>query len=306
MPAPRISRRTLRVASTLSLALGTGLAASVALPASAGAATAPAVASRGDGGRWIEYTAAPGQRNKATITATVADDLHFTYLIDDVVPITIESGTSCTRPDSADLTKISCTQTGQGIDFGYLKLRMDFGDGDDSATYINNTGQSLYHAWLLMGDGKDTATDKGSVDGNQVEGGPGADTLTVGTDAIAFGQAGKDLITADAGSEVAAGSDSDTVHANGDGTRADGGTGNDFLYGGPGGQILSGGIDSGKDTIRGGTGNDTIYGEPGADILYGNSGNDTIHGNSGNDKLYGGPGRDTLSGGPGSNVVHQD
>ncbi|WP_043686335.1 calcium-binding protein [Streptomyces xylophagus] len=301
MPTLRTSRTT-----ALSLALGTALAASVALPVTASAATAPATMTRGDGGRSVIYTAAPGQTNKATVTATVTDGLHFTYLIDDVVPITIDSGTPCTRPDSADLTKISCTQTGQGSDFGYDKLWMYLGDGNDTLAYHNATGQSLYMAVLFMGDGNDRLIDTGAFDGNEVEGGAGADTLTMGDDAIAAGQAGKDVITAGARSQVSGGSDSDTIYSNGEGSRADGGTGSDFLYGGAGRQMLDGGMGTGNDTIRGGTGNDTIFGQQGNDILYGNSGDDTIYGNSGNDKLYGGPGRDTLSGGPGRNVVHQD
>ncbi|MET7569479.1 calcium-binding protein [Streptomyces sp. NPDC005492] len=293
--------------SLVTLAVGTALAASVAaLPTTATAATTSATVGRGDGGRWVTYTAAPGQTNRMTVVATEPEDLQFTYLIDDVVPITIESGTPCTHPDSADLTKVSCTKAGLGEDFGYNKLKVDLGDGDDTLTYDNATGQTLYYAWLLMGDGKDTVTDTGSVDGNEVEGGPGADTITTGTDSIVQGQAGKDTIRVGARSQTVGGSDTDTIYANGDGTRADGGTGGDLIYGGPGAQTLSGGIDAGNDTILGGTGNDTIYGQAGNDILYGNSGNDTIYGNSGNDKLYGGPGTDKLSGGPGRNLVHQN
>jgi Ca2+-binding RTX toxin-like protein len=277
--------------STLGLVLGTALAASVALPVTAGAATAPASVGTASEGRRIQYTAAPGQTNKVTVTVTSADRAHRTYVIDDVVPITIESGTPCTRPDSADLTRISCT--GERAD-SVLAMRLD--DGDDTVTYTNATGQDGTTGLVDLGSGNDRSTDIGTRGFHEVYGGPGNDTITGSGTMFVQGGDGKDTIRVGAHSHAMGESGVDTIYADGDGAYADGGQGSDFLYGGPGGQLLQGGTD-GNDTIRGGTGNDTLYGQTGNDILYGNSGND---------KLYGGPGRDALSGGPGRNVVHQD
>ncbi|WOX11629.1 calcium-binding protein [Streptomyces sp. N50] len=300
--SPRISRRTLRAASALSLAVGAGLAVTVALPATAGAVTTSTSASvtTDSAGRRIQYTAAPGQTNKVTVTVTSGDRVHRTYVIDDVVPITIESGTPCTRPDSADLTRISCT--GERTD---SVLAMSLADGDDTVTYTNATGQNGTTGQVDLGSGNDRSTDTTTSGFHEVYGGPGDDTITgVGTMWVQGGD-GKDTIHVGAHSHAMGENGVDTIYADGDGAMADGGRGNDFLYGGPGGQLLQGGTD-GNDTIRGGTGNDQLYGQTGNDILYGNSGNDTIYGNSGNDQLYGGPGTDTLSGGPGRNVVHQN
>lgn len=298
--SPRIERGTLRAAPALSLAVGAALAVTVALPATAGATTAPATVGTASEGRRLVYTAAPGQTNRAAVTVTSGDRVHRTYVIDDVVPITIEPGTPCTRPDSADLTRISCT--GERTD---SVLAMSLGDGDDTVTYTNATGMDGNTGLVDLGSGNDRSTDTGTRGFHEVYGGPGDDTVTGGSFMWVVGGDGKDTIHVGAHAYARGEGGVDTIYADGDGAMADGGAGSDFLYGGPGGQLLQGGTD-GNDTIHGGTGNDKLYGGTGNDILYGNSGNDTIYGNSGNDKLYGGPGRDTLSGGPGRNVVHQD
>lgn len=298
------SRKALRVASALTVAIGTGVTASIALPARADAATPSATLVDGEGGRTFDYTAAAGQTNKVTVTATSVDGSTFTYVIDDVVPIDIDPNNErCTHPDNADRTKASCTNTPMYPGSG---LRIKLGDGNDTLTYNNATGRSEYQASIDLGPGKDRSIDTGSAGGNYVDAGPGDDTVTLGPDGILDAEEGNDTIYL-ADRAVASGqSGVDKIYANGVDSKADGGTGNDLIYGGAGRQTLDGGTGTGNDTIRGGTGNDLLYGNPGADVLYGNSGNDTIYGNSGNDKLYGGPGRDTLSGGPGTDVVRQD
>lgn len=133
MPFHPVSRRTLRTASALTLALGTGLTASVALPTDAGAATTSATLVSGEGGRTFDYTAAPGQTNKVTIKATSTDGSTITYVIDDVVPIDIDpNNTRCTHPDSADRTKATCTHTPMYPGSG---LHVKLGDGNDTITY---------------------------------------------------------------------------------------------------------------------------------------------------------------------------
>ncbi|MFJ7151051.1 calcium-binding protein [Streptomyces sp. NPDC100445] len=273
-----------RPARALALALGTAvLAVPCALAGSATAAVATATAEVNRYGWQLAYTAAPGQTNKAAVTASRTGD-GITYVIDDVVPI--GAGNGCAYPDAADRTKVSCAVTAEESQDPYAALTMDLGDRDDTVTYANRTGQVYRFARISLGPGDDRLTDSGRLDGNDVSGDAGDDTLTVGEAGLAFG-----------------GDGDDTVHADGDLVIARGGKGDDVLRGGAGSQDLSG--DDGDDTVHGGAGADTLYGGRGADALYGGAGSDRLYGNSGNDRLYGGPGRDTLSGGPGRDVVHQ-
>ncbi|WP_371661811.1 calcium-binding protein [Streptomyces sp. NBC_00280] len=287
-PVSRLfSRKALRVASALTLAVTTGLTALVALPATAGAAEPAATVTRGPDGTFV-YTAAPGQTNKAKVDATIDGGMSLAlfFTIDDVVPIDAP-GDSCRYWDPADRTKVSCELYAYASDAEYVALTMKLGDGNDTVTVNRYPDQGTYAVAIDLGAGNDSSLQTGGKDGNLVYGGPGNDNITVQGKGRVWGQDGKDTISVDS-----------------EGSRVDGGPGNDLIYGGAGRQTLTGG--DGSDTVRGGTGNDLIYGSPGNDILYGNSGNDTIQGNSGNDKLYGGPGKDVLSGGPGRNVVRQD
>ncbi|MGW2742643.1 calcium-binding protein [Streptomyces sp. NPDC001450] len=275
-----------RVVRAVTLVLGTALAVPLTLSGTAGAATAPATAAVNQYGWQLAYKAATGQTNKATVTASLTGGgAGITYVIDDVVPVT--AGHGCAYPDSADHTKVSCTVTTEESQDPYAALTMDLSDGDDTVAYDNATDQVYYFARISLGAGNDRLTDTGRLDGSDVSGGAGDDTLTLGATALAFG-----------------GDGDDTVQADGDLVIARGGKGNDVLRGGAYGQYLSG--DDGNDRISGGSGADTLYGGKGNDVLHGDSGNDKLYGNSGNDKLYGGPGRDTLSGGPGTDVIRQD
>jgi Ca2+-binding RTX toxin-like protein len=272
-----------RAASALTLVLGVGLAVP-ALATTAGAATPAATAAVNTYDWQLSYQAASGQTNKPAVTESFTSSTEITYVIDDVVPIS--TGHGCTHPDSADLTKISCTVTAEDSQDPYAALQMDLLDGNDTVALNNTTGQEYSFNAINLGAGDDKLTDTGA-DGNSVSGGAGNDTITVGQDAW-----------------VSSGDGNDTVTANGTYVIVDAGKGNDVIRGGAGEQSLSGG--DGNDTVYGGTGNDTLNGGKGNDVLYGNSGVDVLYGNSGNDKLYGGPGKDTLSGGPGTDLVHQD
>ncbi|MFJ4321781.1 calcium-binding protein [Streptomyces tricolor] len=271
----------------LALAVCTAaLAVPSVLSGTASAAPAPATAEVSQYGWQLAYRAAPGQTNKVTVTASLTDDrTHLAYVIDDAVAIT--AGRGCAHPSGADRTKVSCTVTAEESQDPYAALTMDLGDRGDTVSYANRTDQVYYFARIDLGPGNDRLTDTGRLDGSDVSGGAGDDSLTVGKAALAFGDDGDD-----------------TINANGDLIIAKGGKGADVLRGGAGGQDLAG--DDGDDRLSGGPGADTLYGGKGHDVLYGNSGDDRLWGNSGNDRLYGGPGRDTLSGGPGRNVVHQD
>lgn len=303
MPSHLIRRRAFRTASAVTLALGTGLAAPFLLAGTAGAATPAATAAVSASDHAIVYTAASGQPNKVTVKASISEGSEeITYVIDDAVAV--DAGESCSYPDSADRTKVSCTVTTLESQDPYATLQLILGDGDDTLAYDNSTDQAYYFASADLGPGKDTATHTGSVDGNSVIGGAGDDNLTVGEGGVVLGGDGNDTLHAAGGSIAQGGNNNDTIYAKGDESAVDGGAGNDVIQGGAERQNLSGG--DGNDTVRAGAGDDFVYGGKGNDTLYGNSGNDTVYGNSGDDKLYGGAGQDTLSGGPGTNVVRQD
>ncbi|WP_328471253.1 calcium-binding protein [Streptomyces sp. NBC_00448] len=302
MSSPFSGRRALRTASALTLTLGTGLAAPLLAAGPAGAATPSATAAYNASDQAIDYTAAPGQTNKVTITSSTTTLSDITYVIDDAVPIT--AGDGCTYPSGTDHTKVSCTVTTYDTEDPYPTLKVDLGDGADTAAYDNTTNQAYYFASFDLGAGKDTYTETGRVGGDSVNGGADDDNLTVGPDTVVLGGDGNDTIHAGAGSIAQGGTGNDTIYSSGTDAAADGGTGNDVIHGGDGRQNLSGG--DGDDRIYGGKGDDFLYGGKGDDTLYGNSGVDTIYGNSGDDALYGGPGKDVLSGGPGKNTVHQD
>ncbi|MFJ5305369.1 calcium-binding protein [Streptomyces sp. NPDC088350] len=282
------------------LALGAGLAAPLFLAGPAGAATAPATAALANGDNEVLYTAAAGQTNKAVVTASTTDLSTITYVIDDVV--TIKPGAGCAYVTAADHTKVTCTVPTYDSQDPYPTLEVKLGDGNDTLSYHNKTGQVYYFASIDLGAGNDKSTDDGRVDGNYVSGGTGNDTLTLGAYSIGWGENGDDTIHAGIGTIAQGGNGNDTITTVGD--AADGGPGNDVITAGAGNQSLTGG--PGNDRISGGAGNDTIYGGTGNDVLYGNAGADTIYGNSGNDTLWGGTGNDTLSGGPGRNAVHQN
>ncbi|MFD3559906.1 calcium-binding protein [Streptomyces sp. NPDC058686] len=294
-----ISRRTLRAASAVTLAIGAGLTGPVLLAGTAGAATSSATAAID--GRAVAYTAAPGQTNQVTVTAS-KNGADITYVIDDAV--TISAGDGCTYPSSTDRTKVSCTVTTVESQDPYAGLELTLGDGNDSVTYDNRTDQTYNYASIDLGADKDTLTETGGVQGNSVDGGTGDDKLSVGPVTVVLGGDGNDTIDAADGTIAQGGIGDDTIHSTGEDSAVDGGAGHDVIYGGADRQSLSGG--DGNDEIHGGGGNDYLYGGKGDDVLYGDAGDDTIYGNSGNDKLYGGAGTDTLSGGPGTNVVHQD
>jgi serralysin len=285
MPAYLVSRRAIRTASALTLTLTVGLATAITLAPTAGAAPAPATAALDQNGWKLFYTATPGQTNKVSVDARLtSDNTAITYVIDDDVPITAGSG--CSYPDNSDQTKVSCTLVQGDSQDPEARLKMDLGDKNDTVTYANNTKQVYYYADIYLGTGNDTLTDSGSVDGNNVWGQAGNDTITVGEVSITH-----------------AGDGDDKISVSGNYAIALGGKGNDVIHGGAGEQDLMG--DNGNDTIYGGAGSDLLHGGKGNDKLYGGKGNDKLYGNSGNDKLYGGPGKDTLSGGSGTDILHQ-
>lgn len=282
----RINHRLASTGPALTLALGLGLAAPFGLAISTEAATpsAHAAVQSGTGGLALFYTAASGQTNRLTLTET-HDGQYLVYVIDDSVPISVGSG--CTHPDSADLTKISCSVEKLDARSPYYTLEMNLRDRNDTVRTNNATDQTFYGNSIDLGSGNDTSISTGIIDGSYTYGNAGADTLTVGRRGFAEG-----------------GDGNDTFYTGGYSAGADGGKGNDVIHGGAGTQSLRGG--DGNDTISGSGSADYLYGGRGNDRLYGGKGNDTLYGNSGNDRLYGNAGNDHLYGGPGNDTIHQE
>jgi Ca2+-binding RTX toxin-like protein len=127
----------------------------------------------------------------------------------------------------------------------------------------------------------------GNPQANNMDGGPGNDTLNGGTD-------GADTLTGGLGNDTLIG-DSDVLSNTVETDILNGGDGNDTLSGVGGNDTLNGGI--GDDTLNGGTENDTLNGDAGIDTLNGDAGIDTLNGGTENDTLNGGAGIDTLNGG---------
>ncbi|MEH0420329.1 calcium-binding protein [Streptomyces sp. B21-083] len=288
MPSSPTRRRTTRTASAsalaLTLALGAGLAAvPLALAAgTAGAATPSAKAEVSFNDQELTYTAAAGQTNKPTVTESYANATDITFVIDDVVPISV--GRGCAYPSAADHTKVLCTVVTVDSQSPYQIMRMNLGDGNDVVDFTNKSDETYLTTAFILGAGKDRLTGRGDLAGNFVDGGAGDDTISTGNSL-----------------RVAGGDGNDTITTSGD--IVEGGKGDDVIRGGAGGQSLNG--DDGNDTVYGGADDDSLLGGKGNDVLYGNDGNDYIWGNSGNDKLYGGAGQDVLSAGAGTNVVRQ-
>jgi serralysin len=280
--------------------VGAGVAA-VAFSGSASATSTPATLAFD--GRYLTYTAAPGQTNHLSVTRTaksVPSDAYgaaeYTFTLDDSVSIQLgagAAGNNCTHPTSSDLTLVVCTYVFEdGQDPGRMA---DFKVGDkNDVVKFHDVSEDTYNTVMFeLGAGADTYTaDAKRTEGSRILGGPGNDTITTGV--MAGDMTG-----------VLGGTGNDTIRVQGaTAAPTQGGTGNDKLYGDSAGQAFDGG--SGNDLVHAGAGKDSIVGGKGNDKLYGEAGADTIHGNAGNDKLYGGAGTDTLIGGPGKDVIKQN
>ena len=90
------------------------------------------------------------------------------------------------------------------------------------------------------------------------------------------------------------------IGKNGD-DKLNGGRGNDSLWAGNGDDTLKGG--RGNDQLIGGDGDDILKGGTGNDSLWAGTGDDTLNGGRGNDQLIGGDGDDILKGGTGNDQL---
>jgi Ca2+-binding RTX toxin-like protein len=179
--------------------------------------------------------------------------------------------------------------TGEVINGGSDRVRVDAGGGDDTVT----TGAQ--DDLIQGGEGNDTAV--AGLGDDVVSGGGGRDKLQggFGNDTL-FGDAGEDTVFGEAGDDLLyGGSDADTLQ---------GGDGNDALFGEDGNDMLRAGL--GDDVVFGGDGNDTILGEAGADSVDGGAGDDSITGGDGDDLAYGRDGVDIIALGEGNDVGFGD
>ena len=165
----------------------------------------------------------------------------------------------------------------------------------------------------------DTPSDDGDekpegkiIDGGDLTGGAGDDSISAGDDAsVLSGGAGDDTLSGGSESDVAYGGAGDDSIGGGEGDdiidggagddNLDGGTGNDPVSGGAGNDFVDGG--TGDDAVSGGTGDDTVLGGEGDDAVSGGEGADTVDGGTGDDMVDGGSGDDSVSGGSGDDIV---
>ena len=273
------------------------------------------------------YRAAPGERNRVTVTAIESDPDFVVTFRDPGAPVEPGAGCVAKGPHTARCFK-------PGLNRADLHLR----DGDD--TLLVRTKRSLYvfrlHA--IAGRGADTLT--GSPRPDDLQGGPGADTVRGrgGPDALAGGS-GRDTLDGGPGEDYLAGeyfnheappaadritggrSRGDTIAYYGGRAPVhvdlaqQGGNGaageNDTLSGIEEAGLLGGtGTVAGNErsnylwvgraargaVLRGRGGNDVLLGGDDPDAIYGGRGSDYLLAGKGmGDRLYAGRGQDILS-----------
>lgn len=152
-----------------------------------------------------------------------------------------------------------------------------------------------------------------NLQGSQLDGGPGYDSLTgtTGADTLYGGEgndavnggAGEDYLRGDAGNDMLWGGDAhDDINGNTGADTASGGPGDDWVVGGKDNDSVTG--DAGDDLVYGNLGSDTCDGGAGNDIVRGGQQDDVIRGGLGNDWLSGDLGADTMTGGGGADTFH--
>ena len=287
------------------------LAAALALPASAGAAT-------------VRLEDEFDQRSNTTSQEVVydalsgeANDLRATYdgsrFYDLTDPAGITPGRGCTRPNPLDATRARCEVTAGG---GTSGITVNGGDRNDIVR-IDGVG-----AILRGGDGNDALL--GPDFGSRFEGGKG-DDLMIGGDSTDLFEEGPARNGADAmrGSgnvdEVSYRKRRGKIRADLQGDRDDGEPGErdqidddvEDLTGGRANDRLTGNVVD--NTLRGGRGSDVIDGGGGDDELAAQldtfepgrqRSRDRIRGGSGRDTIGGSAGSNRLSGGPSPDVIH--
>jgi Ca2+-binding RTX toxin-like protein len=197
---------------------------------------------------------------------------------------------------------------------GYYEINGDQSDNvivvsvsqdESSFTLDGKTYAGVNYIYVFGQGGNDTiqvsAPAPGSI-GASIDGGDGADQLSLNFDGGVWGGAGDDVITLADSFEgnVSGDAGNDQIVVRGECVDAniDGGDGNDLIdaSGNNYRVVLHGG--AGDDTIYGSQYNDQIYGDEGSNDLYGLGGNDTFYCQNGSP--------DTVDGGAGTNFMYAD
>ena len=244
----------LRCFGVMLLAAGGGIAASVAVPAAAGASTA-------DG-------------HVCSIVGTPHNDVLYGTPGNDVIcglggndTLYGRGGKDVLIGGPGDDTLIG----GAGDD----TMRGDA--GSDTASYRDHSSRIVASLNTSVEvDDTIRETDHIGADVENLTGGSAADTLS--------GNRSNNVLDGGAGGDhLEGGPGNDTEN---------GGTGNDHLQGGPGNDHLNG--ESGNDTISGDDGNDSLSGGSGDDVELGGNGDDDIRDGDHSGTIDGGDGSDTV------------
>lgn len=318
-------------------------AAATTLMLAAPAANAASVVSReqGPGGaQTLDYTAAPGETNKITVSASYeqsSNKLRITLTDAGVTQIAIGTDPGYPGACAAGSTPnaLVCTyvmQRGTITDGGgALILGISAGDGTDQITFDASTtalalddGQTQYTSLLGFvngGDGSDTLTDLGEGqfrpimfgdNGNDsLRGGPGDNVLGGGAGSdVFFGYEGADEMQGGPGTDSLTYRDGrepggvivNALEETFTMTAATKVSGNSWdVSANP--AASQGDLVAGIENILGTAYNDVLVGNSAANILTGSGGKDTLYGMGGNDTLVvtGAPGR--LYGGAGNDTL---
>lgn len=238
------------------------------------------------GGETLEFNAAPSETNLVSMSLSGARNNWKVTIADYGAPI--EAGSGCELDGALAVCSYESRQPGE--------VQAGLADGADS----------------FDGSGLDDPDPHQPVYPAEVDGGTGADEITIGTlYSCADGGEGDDTITMLGHPPKAeifercfttAGPGGDEIIGSSVYDAIGGGPGADLVRGRGGNDILSGGsAESGVDSVLGGGGNDSFYNSGlGSETLMGGPGKDFLHAYSvglhrGDTAFTGGSGRDTAS-----------
>lgn len=272
-------------------------------------------------GSTLTYAADPGESNRLTVEALVAERAY--RLTDDAA---IRPGPGC-RAAGRDVV---CDGDGVAL------VQLDVGDGDDHAHGPDAFLREPLRVEMRGREGDDVLR-SGIYADNLQEGGPGNDTLTAGDSGYVLrGGDGDDrlLTSVDGVGTLEGGSGDDYLEPQGNRESIAGGTGLDTLSyrldccqpGGPATVTLDGVANDGHsgpagdrdnvssdieviggsplgDSLSGDGGTNSLYGADGGDALAGGAGDDYLYGEAGDDRIAGGADIDLLDGGRGDDTL---
>ena len=257
-----------------------------------------------------------------SLAGGAGDDL---YLVDDVLDLVVEQfgegtdtvivQTSAAIWISANIEVVQAggafnanifadagSQEMHGSDFTDDKLSAGadgdwlYGDAGADELYGGGAADALYggseNDWLYGGTGNDFYAVDDGWDAVVELAGEGNDRVDVMTSAVIWISDYVETVQglAAGGTNIHAGSGSQSMYGYAAADMLDGGADTDWIYGGGAADWLIGG-DAG-DGLYGGSENDWLYGGAGSDAMYGGTGSDLLDGGAGVDTLVGGLGDD--------------